>query len=224
MLQFHLSKDASKDLSSHVGAAESINYQGMQWYLHRVTVARRKCLVVMELQSRYAMVFCGLTKPDFERFPEMFMERLLREALLWLGQERELSESQMQDVADVCLSIVEDQTYQVGSDRSVMAHINEVAWLLRKCVEDGYLLPEDDLDAMAFGEKANTMLRKTKEHKDYFYPKEVFTDFWAGLLQFMAADNAQGADELPDDVLPDNALPDNALPDNVVHVDFKARR
>ncbi|GAB3111686.1 hypothetical protein G8770_20400 [Aestuariicella hydrocarbonica] len=220
MLQFHLSKDAAKDLNAHLGDNEPVNYQGMQWYLHRITVARRKCIVAMELQSRFAMVFCGLTKPDFERFPDIFFERLMREALLSLEQIVELQDSQMRSVMELGLSIAEDQVYQTGSDRSVMAHINDVAYLLRQCVEDGYPLPEEDWDAMAFGGKANSMLRKTKHHKDYFYPKEHFGEFWEGLLRAMEAEGNGG---LAVDELKKAAVADVPA-DNVVYVDFRMRK
>src|SRR5512139_3051011 len=79
-MQIHLSKALATDLKSHLIEAPT-DLHAMQWYGHRVTVLRRKCVILMESRSRYAMVFTGLTKPDFARFPERVRERLWREAL-----------------------------------------------------------------------------------------------------------------------------------------------
>ncbi|HRH78950.1 MAG TPA: hypothetical protein PK129_16510, partial [Cellvibrionaceae bacterium] len=65
MIQFYLSKDAAADLKHLVEPPSPENYQAMQWYVHRVTIARRKCIIAMEKQSRYAITFCGLTKKEF---------------------------------------------------------------------------------------------------------------------------------------------------------------
>ncbi|MDA1302312.1 MAG: hypothetical protein O2868_19840 [Proteobacteria bacterium] len=75
MIQIHTSKALAADLKAQLAEVPA-GPGAMQWYAHRVYVLRCKCVVAMEAQSRYAMIFTGLTKPDFEMFPELFLERL----------------------------------------------------------------------------------------------------------------------------------------------------
>lgn len=198
MLQFHLSKTLSKDLSMHCGEAVPEHASVMQWYAHRVTVLRRKCIIAMEWQSRYFMVFCGLPRKEFEHFPETFADRLWREA----ASLCQLDDAQTERLVALADIISETQHYQTGSDRSVQAHINDVAWQLKSMAEEIGYLPESPEDAFGFGVEINEMLRKRKEDKDYFTPIEVFRDFWLAMLEQVGKDI-----ETEDTAVPDNVVP-----------------
>ena len=189
MIQIHASKVLTADLKVHLTNAPT-SPGAMQWYAHRVYVLRRKCVIAMEAQSRYAMVFTGLTKPDFERFPELFLDRLVREALPIC----QLDDDQSDHLAALVMMLGESIQISPGSDRSVQAHINDVARELDWMAHDIGYLPEHDSHEFNFGLRVNQMLRKRKGDKDYFYPFEELRGFWLGLLQHMA--------KKPDNVVP----------------------
>jgi len=180
MIQFHLTKKLAKDLKKHVQPKAEINYQAMQWYANVVTVARRKCIIAMELQSRYVMIFCGMTKEELEQFPKIFQERLWREVLALCGEE--VNEDVLKKLSDQVLSLANEQNYQEGHDRSVSTHMNQVAQSLEIYVQyQGYDLPVSSAAAFEFGVRENQMIRKRKANKDYFRPIEVFREFWLHL-------------------------------------------
>jgi len=180
MIQFHLTKKLAKDMKEHVQLSTEVNHQAMQWYANIVTVARRKCIIAMELQSRYVMIFCGMTKEEFEQFPKTFQERLWREVLALC--EEEVNENVLTRISDQVLCLANEQNYQEGHDRSVSTHINQVAQSLEIYVQyQGYDLPVSSAAAFEFGVRENQMIRKRKEDKDYFRPIEVFREFWLHL-------------------------------------------
>lgn len=151
----------------------------MQWYAHRVTVLRRKCLILVEWRSRYAMVFTGMVKDDFAHFPAIFHDRLLREAL----SVCQLDEEKTDELEGLINIVCDEVQICPGSDRSVQAHINEIARDLKYLAAEIGFLPEDDRREFNFGLRVNQMLRKTKEDKEYFYPLEVYRDFWTDMLK-----------------------------------------
>ncbi len=213
MIQFHLSKDLATDLAIQPQASSDADPGSMHWYAHRVTISRRKCIIAMEQQSRYAMVFCGLTKQDFVQFPSLFQERLWREVCAATQLESPLSAADIELLSDLALSLCAEQHYQPGHDRSVTSHINQVKEHLEAAVlYDGYPLPVDDDDALSFGIQANQMLRKCKGDKDYFVPLQVFSDFWLGLLRHLNGEQPTSRQSSTGSTQP--------LPDNVISVNF----
>jgi hypothetical protein len=181
MLQFHLSKILAQDLKMHVEEPVPVSPGALQWYGHRITVMHRKCVLMMEYQSRYCMVFAGLTKPDFENFPRLFSDRLWREVVSIC----ELDDAQSEDLAILVNLAAEQQYYQVGSDRSVQAHLRQAADEFEILVYHHMgRLPERGVEEFNCGAESNKFLRKRKEDKDYFIPLEVFRELWIGLLEY----------------------------------------
>jgi len=166
----------------HLEEKSEPDFQALQWYAHRVTIAQRKCVITMERQSRYAIVFCGLTKSDFENFPQIFQERLWREVISITQPE----DDDLPIISNLVLDMTGKHHYQPGSDRSVMAHINQVVEHLEIIINHHDApLPTNDSDAFAFGIQANETPRKRKIDKDYFYPIEVFKDLWLGMFNIV---------------------------------------
>ncbi len=218
MIDFHLSKILAKDLNMHLSEVTTAQSSGLQWYAHRVTIARRKCIIAMELQSRYAMVFCGLTKTEFEYFPEIFQDRLWREviSLCELDDDDDIAE-----MSELVLNISVEQHYDTSNNRSVQSHIRQVADELSWMVDnDVYRLPMSGTEAFAFGLSANEMLRSTSERKDYFQPFLVFRDFWIGLLQHVRQQSAEKYTSQKKQVSPREKNDAN----NVIRVDFTNRK
>lgn len=218
MIDFHLSQTLAKDLTMHVCEETAINPSGLQWYAHRITIARRKCIIAMEEQSRYAMVFCGLTKTEFEYFPEIFQDRLWREviSLCELDDDDDIAE-----MSELVLNLSVEQHYSPGSNRSVQSHIrqvaNELSWMVDN---DVYRLPMSGSEAFAFGLSANEMLRSTSERKGYFQPFLVFRDFWLGLLKQVRQQSAEKYAPAQLSHAPRGKAGEN----NIIHVDFTNRK
>lgn len=187
MIQIHTSKALAADLKGHLNEAP-ISQGAMQWYAHRVYIMRRKCVIVMEAQSRYAMVFTGLTKPDFGRFPDLFLDRLMRESLSIC----QLNDEQSGRLANLVMLLGESVQISQGSDRSVQAHVNDVARELDWTSQEIGYLPEHDSHEFNFGLRVNQTPRKRKGDKDYIYPIEVFRGFWLGLLGHVAPGSGNG--------------------------------
>ncbi len=188
MIQLYLSRDLAKDLASlpieQAPTSTEVSAGAVIWYAHRVTIMRRKCIIALEYQSRYAMVFCGLTKPDFINFPQLFGQRLLQEACVITQLHQPLPEPDFQLLCELAKEVSTEQKFACRNDRSVQSHINQIKDHLEDLVlRGGYPLPETDEEAMQFGLIANDMLRKTKNHKDYFVPLKVYKEFWLGMIR-----------------------------------------
>lgn len=217
MIQFHLSKDAAKDLKELLDPPEPMNYQAMQWYLHRVTVARRKCIVAMERTTRYTIVFCGLTKKDFAAFPQLFCYWFSLHVLACVSEQLGQDEAREQHVIEVAADLASGQSYQVGFDRSVTAHIKQVVELLRYYVEQrNYPLPVEPRDTALFLMRANDELRKTQDAPDYFLPTVEFSNIWLELFGMKQISRSQP--------IVSSMVAFDKPPSNVINVDFANRR
>jgi len=88
-------------MKMHLEPPLEVSRGAMQWYGHSVTIMRRKCVLIMESQSRYCMIFTGMTKPDFEGFPERFIDRMWREVVSIC----QLDDDQSEMLAELVLAV-----------------------------------------------------------------------------------------------------------------------
>jgi hypothetical protein len=216
MLQIHLSQSLAKEFESHLQDVTEPEPTALQWYAHKAIVQRRKCVVLMEYQSRYAMVFCGLTKREFDQFPELLQERIWREVNIICQLNESLSDDDFSILSDLTLDLTSKQYYQRGSDRSVMTHISQVIEDLRVSVEEGgFELPVNSNEAIHFGLGVNDMYRKRKNDKDYFVPLDIYTGFWLGLVDVVRSKQSK-----PGKSKSSARKGVTRGDDNVIHVDF----
>ncbi|MCK4501809.1 MAG: hypothetical protein KAU22_02165, partial [Desulfuromonadales bacterium] len=189
MIHLHTSKIFNDDLTKSgcvLPSAENKNV-GWNWFAHRIILMRKKCILVMEETSRYALIFVGLKKKDFTRFDKLLASRIVAEAS-WLcdlphpGPNEQLIAA----VEQKCLSTV----WSPGLDRSVQSHIRQVA------DEVGYLvkcrferLPESAEEEFALGVQVNERYRKRKGDKDYFVPYKIWRASLLDLLTPQARSN-----------------------------------
>ncbi|MGK2907467.1 MAG: DUF6933 domain-containing protein [Desulfuromonadales bacterium] len=189
MIHLHTSKIFSDDLakSGCVLPVAEEKTVGWHWYAHRVMLMRKKCLIVMEEASRYALIFVGLKKRDFAGFDKVLSSRIIAEAS-WLcdlphpGPNEQLIAA----VERQCSSTVWSQ----GLDRSVQAHIRQVADEMEYFVRYHFeRLPETAEEEFALGLRLNNTLRKRGGDKDYFFPREAWRNSLLALLQPHAGAN-----------------------------------
>lgn len=154
---------------------------GWHWYAHRVTLLRKKFIIVMEEASRYALIFVGLKKNDLAGFDQVLRSRIVAEAS-WLcdlphpGPNERLIEA----VKTKCSSV----GFSLGLDRSVQAHIRQVADEMDDLLRYRFgRLPESAEEEFALGQRLNDTLRKRGGDKDYFYPQKKWRESLLALLK-----------------------------------------
>jgi len=174
MIQLHLTKKFHEDLSKSGCALAETNDQtaGWHWYAHRITLLRKKCIIVMEEECRYALIFFGLKKLDFAHFEQVLTSRIIAEAS-WLCDLPHPKENEIliKKVQQKCSEMFFDRK----PNRSVQAHIRQVAQELEYLI---YFidekLPELAEEEIELGLKINDRLRKRQQDKDYFMPMECW--------------------------------------------------
>ncbi|MDU0331044.1 DUF6933 domain-containing protein [Paenibacillus barengoltzii] len=87
------------------------------WHAHLFAFHRRKCVLVMNNETRYNFVMFGLVKVDFKQFPNLFVKHISRN-LLADGMEQALVDKYTQNCRDV--------SFASTSDRSIIGQINEM--------------------------------------------------------------------------------------------------
>jgi len=182
MIHLHTSKIFNDDLSKSgfaLPVAENKNV-GWHWYAHRVTLLRKKCIIVMEEASRYALIFVGLKKKDFAHFDKVLASRIVAEAS-WLCDlpHPRSNEQLIAAVEQKCSSFV----WSPGLNRSVQSHIRQVADEVG-CFADNRLeqLTKSTQGEFALGFEVNKRYRKRKEDKDYFVPYKIWRTSLLALL------------------------------------------
>ncbi|WCE28470.1 DUF6933 domain-containing protein [Vibrio sp. SCSIO 43137] len=148
------------------------------WLVHAINVQRKKVLIAMHVETRYAMVFVGIRKGDWAGFTNQLLERLFNN-MQFFGEEFELCDEQSyEEMFDQFIKLHPKPIFCQRGDRSVQSHINDVAWHFEERVYQIGSLPEEQEEAAGFDEWVNSMIRSTKQKKDYFHPdEEMFIDW-----------------------------------------------
>lgn len=162
-----------------------------QWVAHLVRIRRKPCVLVMEANTRYAMVFPGLKKGDVAGFINQVIERLANEMTFAVGD--------LSMMADFDVTMAQflarhrDFRFFLRMDRSVQAHLKDAAWYLEDWIVEANRLPEGHEECAMVDERVNRTIRSTKSHKDYFVPAEEMLIDW---LTSYAGLTAQGEAKL----------------------------
>ena len=178
----------------------------MQWVVHVVKRSGVHCIIAMHAESRYAIVMMDVKRGDFEGFVDEFCHRLMNE-MHFLGLEKgSMEEEQAVLVAENFVDKHSDVRFYQRSDRSVQAHITDVANSLDYEIETMGGLPDGADESFDFGRHVNALLRKTRDSDDYFYPFEVMQAFWytevcAEVLDLELSDDAAERVLLPSNVI-----------------------
>ena len=189
MIQFNLSLNAVKDLAAIVGPKHEPIPGAIQWYIHRVTINRKKVVIAMEERSRYAMIFAGMKKKDFDDFPSVFVQRLVNEVISIC----KLDDDSTEKLIALVNLIAKNMYFHKNSNRSVSAHIRQASDELDWMIERVGRLPKSEEEEFGAGTEVNSSLRKTAQYKDYFVPIEIFKDFWMDMLEHILEKETEGS-------------------------------
>ncbi len=174
MIQLHMTKKFQEDLTkAGCPLPETTDKTaGWHWYAHRITLMRKKCVIVMEEECRYALIFFGLKKGDFANFEQVLTSRIIAEAS-WLCDLPDSGENELlvEIIQQKCSEIFFDRK----PNRSVQAHIRQVALELEYFVLFiDERLPGRTEEEIDLGLKINDRYRKRQQDKDYFMPKKCW--------------------------------------------------
>lgn len=181
-MHFHLSANAAQDLkiTNFVPNSDDNDAFAQHWYVHRVTVQHRKQVIVMGAQSRYALVFCGVTKPFFETFTNIFADTLWRHVVSLCS----VPEAQWGRVKAMTTAMCAENIHHKGLDRSLQAHIKDAAMQMEWRMEFDELPPvitdPDQLFELSFF--INKTPRTRHGEKQYIIPYEEFQRLWNNML------------------------------------------
>ena len=174
-MYFHASAIFAKDAgltelaSQPTGSLEA----GQHWFVHRVILGRRKCVLAMEEQTRFVLLFCGLTKPDFAQFPALFADRLWRT----IAAVCEVPDARFDHVRDTVSPLCMTPVWHKFQNRSVQSHIRQAAfeleWLIHR---DGF--PASITQEFAYSLKLNETPRTKYREKQCLWPLGEFQKVW----------------------------------------------
>lgn len=178
-MHFHLSANAAQELKikDFTPATESHGTLRQHWYVHRVTVQRRKQCIVMEEHSRYALVFCGVTKPFFENFTHIFADTLWRH----VASLCQIPETDWERIKTMTAAMCAEPVYHKGLSKSVQAHIKDAAMQMEWRMEFGELPPviTDPGQLFELSFLINKTPRTRHGEKHCIFPFEEFQRQWS---------------------------------------------
>ena len=175
----NLSANATKDLgiTEFSQATGDHDEFARHWYCHRVTLARRKCFVMMEAHTRYAMFCCGLTKPTLKKFPLLFADYLWRHIVSLCA----INDTGFGHIKTIAANMCQQVAYHKGLNKSVQAHIKDAARQLEWDIHL-YGFPEDPGKEFFMSMKANKVPRSRYGEKGFIIPLKEFQRLWCELL------------------------------------------
>lgn len=151
----------------------------MHWVLHTVSIKRKKCLIAMELETRFCVVVTDMKKGDADVFLENFKAFYVPQVLT-LGVEAGIwQETNVEEIVGACFSHLNSVRFFQRSNRSVQTQINEVVRILKYEVEgDLDLLSSENVSLLYFNQDMNTMLRKSVFFDRSVIPVEEMLSYW----------------------------------------------
>ncbi len=178
-MHFYTSGNASKDIGidKFVEPTGDHDEFSRHWYIHRVMVERRKCFIAMEAYTRYAMLFCGMTKPFLNKFSLFFADYLWRHIVSLCAVE-DASFSRIKAMAS---NMCADSVYHKGLNRSIQAHIKDVAHQLEWDIHR-YGFPGDPGKEFFMSMQANKVPRSRYGEKGFIIPLDEFQRLWCEIL------------------------------------------
>ena len=147
-----------------------------QWLVHCVRIRRKSCVLAMDIETRYAMVFVGLSKGDPEGFLNAFATRLANEMALAASEIGMLADFE----AMLTTFLEQHQRFQfvLRSERSTLAHLAQAVWDVRYHDEDTGHLPESHEECAALDARINDTPRQAKGRKSWFYAQQEMLCAW----------------------------------------------
>lgn len=157
-----------------------------QWQVHLVKVRRKPCVLAMEVNTRYAMVFTNVGPGNAPSFLNTFAERLVNE-MVFAAQ----GVGMMADFETMWAQFLERHSrfqFVLRSDRSTQAHLKDAVWTFEDDCEMKDRLPESHEECGLVDATINQTLRTVKGRKDYFRPGTEMLCEWLSAFGGLTAE------------------------------------
>lgn len=119
----------------------------MQWVVHAIKVGRSTCLIAMEYETRWVHVIHQVKKGGLEDFVTRLNSRLIN-AIDWISADYSLfDEQELMQGIDAYFNRHHNLVFIQQTDRSVMAHISQVAQRYNQIYSDIGHFPKDETQA-----------------------------------------------------------------------------
>lgn len=209
MNQLNLSPALAKVLAKHLKPAKRLS-DALQWRADIALVGNAPCIVAHEQVSNYIMVFCGLEEEGFNTFPELFRDRLWREALAICSQanvfDRETLARELTALCDAQYYNLDPHPQEVGRVTKTMEKLE------RRFLYEKLPLPTDGKSAFEFTLSINSQTAVKGERANQPTAMENLGNLLLGQIDARVAEQALAAKPIMEHQ------------DNIVHVDFAAHR
>lgn len=213
MMMIEVSRELAKPLARHVKPAlpaDSKLHPDFHWQAEVAQIGVDVCLVAQEQNTNYILVICGLTREDFERFPQMFGDRLRREATA-ICRQAELYDTPT--LSKHLKTIIDDQQFRLNPEPVVEGKlINVMEKLERRFVHDRKPLPVNGKSAFEFGFLINSRRPKIGHEEDKPTAAEALGNLCLNLVEIQIKAEL---DEI------EASMP---AADNIVRIDFSQRK
>ncbi len=185
----------SESISQSITDAQATANTPPQWHwlVHAIKVKGKNVLIAMDCQTRFSITLYNLKKADDGTFLTTLEQHLtvhVHEQMVSVGADSQAIDDSM---ARYFQQHTRRALYLRG-DRSLQAHINDVAWHFKCWADDLDSMPQA-VDLIGHDTFVNQLLRKRLAEKDYFYPQREFLRSW---LKHYAVYTAAQADHCID--------------------------
>ena len=156
--------------------AESNDPAQWQWLVHAIKIKGKNVLIAMDYHTRFSITLSALKKGDDSSFMNSFEHHLtvhVHEMMTAINVDSQAIDARLKRYRhqhNRC-------AFYLRGDRSVQAHVNDVAWHFRRWIDDWEDVPTG-IDLIGFDVFTNKILRKRKGEKDYFIPQHEFLHAW----------------------------------------------
>lgn len=173
MLHISVSTALADRFSSLLVARPNQWLGGERWFAHLVPVVDDEMVLVLELKTRYSMVFHRLRDSDYGRFPDVFLNRLCSE----VAEICQLAGKQANNLVELISLETQPMQFGIGLDRTIARDMFDVARHLQSIVEDLGGYPVMGLSESDLGAKLNQVPVRGGTDLE-LTPKHQFADYW----------------------------------------------
>lgn len=172
----HTPLEATPNQTNTDAMAQANDPYQWQWLVHAIKVKGKNVLLAMDYQTRFSISLSGIKKGNDATFLNNF------EAHLTVHMHELMTAANIgTDAIDSSLerynSLQTSRAFYLRGDRSVQAHINDVAWHFRRWIDDIGGVPAE-VDLIGQDVFVNHLIRQRKADKGYFYPQREFLRNW----------------------------------------------
>jgi hypothetical protein len=158
----HCTKKLLTELKAKPTTEEPPKDPFLSWHANMFYIDRRKCVLITNDITLFALFIPALKKPDFQNFDLIFGQHLLKNLM-----QEGIGQSQIETLLSKCLEITYDKT----NNRSVLGSMNDQRFLVECFIQD-----EGGLARTNIFELNHRLNRNILSAIDYKHPIEMFVE------------------------------------------------